>query len=260
MTFPIHTSSMLSPLMLRGDMPREVATTYWASTHADKVEKLPNLVEYTQRHFSTTDHGFWPATAGVGTRIPEDWRLDGCAELRFRSTVATLMTAPYAREVYLDEQNVFGKVIGHVTGPGGGRWWTDGFDETIGHHVMLLLRRRSGVRGSVFREFVHGGVGRALLDAGVRDVRTYTFLPWTRWYNTSPGVCHDNPLEHRHHGAVVFGVPSRGAVDELLRSHSVTALIDQQHTACTAVHAYSVERSVPVVRAYPTVSKASSRG
>ncbi|MGV9818921.1 hypothetical protein [Nocardia xishanensis] len=247
MTFPVRTSSMLSPLMLRADMPREVSTAYWAKPHAEKVEKLPNLVEYTQRHFSTTDHGFWPATAGVGTRIPEEWRLDGCAELRFRSTIATLMTAPYAREVYLDEQNVFGRVLTHATGPGGGRWWTAGFEDTTGDHVMLLLRRRSGVRGSKFREFVHERVGRAFLDSGARDLRTYAFLPWTRWFNASPGVGHDNPLEHRYHGAVVFGAQTRGAIDELLKSHSITALIEDQHTACTAVHAYSVERSVPVV-------------
>ncbi|MFE5286022.1 EthD domain-containing protein [Nocardia sp. NPDC056611] len=248
MTIPIRTSSMLSPLMLRGDLPRGTATDYWSTNHAEKVRKLPNLVEYTQRHFSTTDHGFWPATVGVGTSIPADRRLDGCAELRFRSTVATLMTAPHAREVYLDEQNVFGRVIGHATGPGGGRWWSGDFDDTTGHHVMLLLRRRHGVRGSAFREFVHGGIGQALLDAGVRDLRTYTFLPWTRWYNTSPGVCHDNPVEHRHHGAVIFGARDREAVDELLRSSFVAAAVEKQHLACTAIHAYSVERSVPAIR------------
>jgi hypothetical protein len=109
---PVRTTSMLSPLMLRSDMTRDAATTYWANDHAAKVKKMPNVLEYNQRLFSTTDHGYWPATPSVGTTIPETWRLDGCAELRFRSLAAMLMTAPHAREVYLDEQNIFARVLG----------------------------------------------------------------------------------------------------------------------------------------------------
>jgi hypothetical protein len=58
----------------------EAATTYWANAHAEKVKKLPNLIEYNQLLFSTTDHGFWPATPSVGTTIPETWRVDGCGD------------------------------------------------------------------------------------------------------------------------------------------------------------------------------------
>jgi len=245
---PIRTTSMLSPLMLRSDMARDAATTFWANAHAEKVKKLPNLTEYNQRLFSTTDHGYWPATTGVGTTVPDSWRVDGCAEIRFRSTAAMLMTALHAREVYLDEQNIFARVLGQPTGPGGGRWWTDGFDDTVGHHVALLLRRRRGVRGGMFRRFVHERMGPALLAAGARDLRTYTFLPWTRLAHTSPGVAHDNPPEHRYHGVVIFGTEARSAVDDLLSTAAVAALVADQHTAFTAVHAYTVERTEPVIR------------
>jgi len=246
---PIRTTSMVSPLMLRSDLAREGATTYWATDHAEKVKKLPNLVEYNQRLFSTTDHGFWPATPGIGTTIAKTWRVDGCSEIRFRSAVAILMTGLRAREVYLDEQNAFERVLGQPTGPGGGRWWTDGFDDTVGHHVALLLRRRRGVRGSVFRAFVHERIGPALFAAGARDLRTYTFLPWTRLAHTSPGVAHDNPPARRYHGAVMFGTESRAAVDSLLGSAQVAALVADQHTVLTALHAFSLERTVPVIRA-----------
>jgi len=245
---PIRTTSMLSPLMLRSDMAREAATTYWANAHAEKVKKLPNLIEYNQWLFSPAEHGFWPATPSVGTTIPETWRVDGCAEIRFRSLAAMLTTAPHAREVYLDEQNIFARVLGQPTGPGGGRWWTEGFDDTVGHRVALLLRRRRGVRGGVFRRFVHERIGPALLAAGARDLRTYTFLPWTQLAHTSPGVAHDNPPEHRYHGMVLFGTESRAAVDDLLNTAHVAALVADQHTALTAVHAYTVERTVPVIR------------
>lgn len=240
---------MVSPLMLRSDLTRDAATTYWAHDHAVEVNKLPNLIEYNQRLFSTTDHGFWPASPGVGTVVPETWRADGCSEIRFRSMAAMLSTSLHAREVYLDEQNAFERVLGQPTGPGGGRWWTDGFDDTVGHHVALLLRRRRGIRGGVFRTFVHERIGPALFAAGARDLRTYSFLPWTRLAHTSPGVAHDNPPERRYHGAVIFGTESRAAVDDVLGSSEVGALVSDQHTVLTAVHAFSVERSVPVIRA-----------
>ena len=248
MNTPTHTTSMVSPLMLRTDIPREQVTIYWATAHAAKVKTLPNLIEYNQRLFSATDHGFWPATPTVGTRIPEDWRVDGCSEVRFGTTVGVLNTAAHAREVYLDEQNAFARVLGQVTPPGGGRWWTTGFDDTLTAHVALLLRRRQGVRAKAFRAFVHERLSAALLSAGAHDLRTYTFLPYTTLANNSPGVGHHNPVEHRFHGIAIFGATSRQAVDDMLDSPAITALVATQHEVLTAVHAYAVERSLPIIR------------
>jgi hypothetical protein len=248
MITPTRTTSMVSPLTLRQDITREEATTYWATKHAEKVKKLPDLLEYNQRLFSTTDHGFWPATETVGTTIPESWRMDGCAEIRFRSALRIANTAIHAREVNLDEQNAFARVLVQPTPPGGGRWWTEGFDDTVGHHVALLLRRRRGTRSGAFADFVHDRIGRALLDAGARDLRTYTFLPYTPLYSGSLGVAHNSPTEHRYHGAVLLGVEDRAAVDGLLTSDPVSAVVADQYTVLIAVHAYSVERTVPVIR------------
>jgi hypothetical protein len=37
-------------------------------------------------------------------------------------------------------------------------------------------------------------------------------------------------------------------MDEMLKSPQVTGIVADQHTVLTAVHAYTVERSVPVIR------------
>jgi hypothetical protein len=245
---PTRTTSMVSPLNLRTDMPREQVTTYWATAHGDKVKKIPNLIEYNQRLFSATDHGFWPATATVGTIIPTDWRVDGCSEVRFGSTVGILNSAAHAREVNLDEQNAFTRVLGQATAPGGGRWWTTGFDDTFTTHVALLLRRRQGVRATAFRMFVNDKLSAALLSADAHDLRTYPFLPYTRLANNTPGVNHDYPVEHRYHGAALFGVTSRAAIDDMLDSPAIKAIVATQHEVLTAVHAYVVERSLPIIR------------
>jgi hypothetical protein len=66
-------------------------------------------------------------------------------------------------------------VLGQPTGPGGGRWWTEGFDDTVGHRPALLLRRRRGVRGGVFRRFVPERIGRR----GSREAPgTCAVTPW----------------------------------------------------------------------------------
>ncbi|NUP24757.1 MAG: hypothetical protein HOZ81_53635 [Streptomyces sp.] len=248
MSRPVKTTSYMSPVWLRADLPRETALGYWAGPHARIAGRLPHMAEYVQRHFSPTDHGYWPASPTVGTVIPPSWRCDGVAEVRFGSTAAALGMPLHMREVYLDEQNVFERVLGQVTGPGGGRWWTDGHDDAVGHRTVLLLRRRRGVGGRTLRRYVHDRIGPALHEAGARDLRTYSFLPWSRYVHHTLGVCHDNPAYRRYHASVVVGTESRAATDDLLKSAHVAGLVADQQAVLTAVHAYSVERSVPVVR------------
>jgi hypothetical protein len=177
MDTPVPTTSGLYPVRLRTDLPRDVAYAYWAATHAEIVKRLPHLVEYNQYHFSATDHGYWPATPTVGTIVPSSWPLDGLTEVRLPSMAAAFRVPLHMREVFLDEQNVFEHVLGHQTGPRGGRWWTTGHDDTVGHRTVLLVRRRRGVRGRAFRAFVHTRLGPALHAAGARDLRTYALLP-----------------------------------------------------------------------------------
>ncbi|MGW6909128.1 hypothetical protein [Streptomyces sp. NPDC054940] len=246
---PEKTTSFMAPVWFRTDLPRETVLQYWSGPHAEIVGRLPGMAEYVQRRFSPTDHGYWPSSPRVGTLVPPSWRCDGVAEVRFTSTAAALAMPLRMREVYVDEQNIFERVLGQVTAPGGGRWWTDGHDDAVGHRTILLLRRRRGVRGRAFRTYVHDRMGPALHAAGARDLRTYTFLPWSRFTHPTPGVGHDNPVFRRYHGSVVIGADSRAALDDLLHSERVAGLVADQQTVLTAVHAYTVERTVPVIRA-----------
>jgi hypothetical protein len=248
MSRPVKTTSFMAPVWFREDLSRDTVIGYWAGPHAQIVERLPNMAEYVQRHFSPTDHGYWPSSPTVGTSVPPSWRCDGLAEVRFVSTAAALTVPVHMREVYLDEQNLFQRVLGSVTGPGGGRWWTDGHDDAVDHRTVLLLRRRRGVSGRAFRRYVHERIGPALHEAGAGDLRTYTFLPWSRLVHPALGVCHHNPPSRRYHGCVVVGADSRAAMDEMLKSEQVAGIVADQHRVLTAVHAYTVERTVPVIR------------
>ncbi|MGH3523764.1 MAG: hypothetical protein ACRDU4_13320, partial [Mycobacterium sp.] len=112
----------------------------------------------------------------------------------------------------------------------------------------VLLRRRRGVSSRAFRRFVHDTLGPALDAAGARDLRTYTFMPFTKLTHPTPGVSHDYPANHRYHGALVIGANSREHTKELLSSPGVHAVIGEQAGAITAAHAYTIERSVAVIR------------
>jgi hypothetical protein len=177
--------------------------------------------------------------------------LDGLTEVRMPGVGAAMRIPLHMREVFLDEQNFLEYVLGHMTGPGGGRWWTSGHDESLGHRTVLLLRRRRGVPGRAFRTFVHTRLGPALYAVGARDLRTYTFLPLTAMAHTTFGVSHANPALHRYHGAVVLGAEARAEVDDIIASPDVAHVVTDQHLTCTAVHAYTVDRTVPVIRINP---------
>ena len=43
--------------------------------------------------------------------------------------------------------------------------------------------------------------------------------------------------------------------DDVIASPDVTAAIKDQHVTCTAVHAFAVDRTVPVIRTSPEAQK-----
>ena len=82
-----------------------------------------------------------------------------------------------------------------------------------------------------------------------RDLRAYTFTPFTKLTHSTPGVCHDNPAYRRYHAALVIGANSRDHINDLLASAEASAVIAGQAHAIIAAHAYTIERTVAVVRA-----------
>lgn len=245
---PIKTLSGIYPVRFRADLPRDVASEYWAGPHAELVKRGGHIFEYNQYHFSDRDHGYWPASPTVGTYPMDLFRWDGVTEVRLRN-ITEIARAAYGMlgTIFHDEQNVFDNVLGHVCGPGGATWWTTGHDPSVGHRTVLLLRRRRGIPLKRFRAFVHGHFGPALQRARALDVRAYTFLPITGIAHRTPGLAHSYPPSHRHNGAIVFGLADRDDLDALLATPDIKSVIEQQAESLTAVHAYSVERTISVI-------------
>ena len=236
-------------LWLRADLARDETRAYWRGPHARYVARVPGVDSYRQLHFSAHDHGFWPAPKGTGTAIPDAWRIDGMPEVVFASALPSPRSLLGAfRFVFHDEANAFDRVLGHVTGPGGGRLFTGGSDAAVGARIAVLIRRRPGVRPGAFRRFVHDVLGAAFARAPqTLELHTHAFLPYSRFAWPTPSVAHDNPPHRRYHGAVVLGAASRQDLDELLRSRELSDTQDAQAYHCVALHAYAVEETVVVV-------------
>ena len=222
---------------------------YWRGPHARRVAQVPGIDEYRQLHFSAEDHSFWPGPPGSGTAVPAQWRVDGMPEVAFSKALPTPSSLAAAlRFVFLDECNAFDRVLAHMTGPAGGRWFLSGDGAVVGARAVVLIRRRPGVRLSAFRSFVHDLLGLSLARvAGTVELRTHVFLPYFRLGWPTPSVAHDNPAHRRYHGAIVVGVADRTALDDVLRSGELSATHEAQAKHCLALHAYAVQETVAVL-------------
>jgi hypothetical protein len=235
---------------LRADLPREHCLAYWRGPHARLVAEVGHIDEYRQHHFSPEDHGFWVVPPGVGTTIPADWRIDGMPEVAFAGALAPIRAlGPRVWAVYQDESKFIDRILPNLTGPGGGRWFRSGHQEEVGARAVVLIRRRPDVGFREFRSFVHQVLGDALDRApGTAELRTHSFLPYTKAVWWTPGVAHDNPPHRRYHAAIVLGAADRGALEAILSSPEVTATQDAQAASCLALHAYAADHTYAFVR------------
>ncbi|MEU5893889.1 hypothetical protein ABZ835_44895 [Streptomyces sp. NPDC047461] len=235
-------------LRFRSDIPRSTASRYWAMEHGDIASRIPHVLETVERHFSGSVRGFWPRSPLCATAIPEEWRFDGMPELRLTLGGALrALRSPAARQIHYDEQNVFSTSLGHLGLPGSSRWWTGGFGDRTLDTAVVLIRRRAGVSRVGFVSFVHDVLARALFEAGAAELRSHVFAPWLPALHNTPGVSHDNPPHLRYHGALVVGAKPAEGMSSLLESAPVTRAVLSQDRYCTALHAYKVEQSVPIV-------------
>ena len=244
-------------LSFRGDLDPAYADAYWEGGHGDVVAANPGTREYRQHHFSPDDHGFWPAPARLGTRIPADWRLDGMPEVTFGRSFPRVGMIRATAKIYLDEQNAFERMLAQFTGPRGGRWFTGPHQHDLGARAVVLIRRRHGLRPGSFRRFVHDKLAPALLVGGALELRSYVLIPWTRWLWITPGLTHENPAHRRYAAAIVIGAADRAGIDRVLHSPQVVATHDAQIRHCVGLHAYAVTRTVPRVLEHDRCSRAA---
>ena len=241
------TSSIL--LWVRTDQPRQTGMDYWKGPHSGIISATPGLEEYRQIHFAADNPGRWPAIDGVETTIPVDRKVDGVAEVTFKSALSPLLGGKQTQLAFKDEINVFRRTLLYGGLPNSSRWYhvaTPG--ETVGARSLIYLRRSDGVGAGEFRKLVRQ-LAPALAGTGVlKELRTQTFLPWNKKLWDTPNVAHDNPHDQRFHASLILGFTDTTARDAFFASSVVEELSEQLAPLTTAIHAYDVTAALTYVK------------
>ena len=237
-------------LWMRTDQPRQQSMDYWKGPHSKIISATPGFDEYRQLHLAATNPGIWPATRGVETTIPADRRIDGVADVTFRSALSPLLGRKQTRLAYQDEINVFRRTLLYAGPPNSTRWYDVGRPgERTGARALVYLRKRDGVGTRAFRRHLADELVPALAGTGsLTELRTEVFMPWNeRTWNT-PDVAHDNPVDQRFHASLSIGFADASARSAFFDSDDLTDVSDSLSDFASAVHAYEVAEALTYVR------------
>jgi hypothetical protein len=251
-TIPYTKKPFASSILLwmRTDQPRQRGMDYWKGPHSGIISATPGFEEYRQIHLAETNPGLWPATSGVETDIPAERKIDGVAEVTFRSALSPLLGRKQTRLAYKDEINVFRRTLLYAGPPNSTRWYdVAGPGEKVGARALIYLRRRQGVSSGDLRKFITKELVTALAGTGaLRELRTQTFMPWNERLWDTPDVAHDNPTDQRFHASLILGFADTSARAAFFESREIERLSDTLVPFVSAIHAYDVSAALTYVK------------
>ena len=242
------SSSIL--LWVRSDQPRDKGMNYWKGPHSKIISASPGLDEYRQIHLAETNPGLWPTTPGIETAIPAERKIDGVAQVTFQSVFSVLAGREQNKLAFKDEINVFRRTLLYLGLPNWSRWYDVARSgEKVGTRVLVYLRRRDGVGAGAFRKFINDELAPALASTGaLKELRTETFLPWSKALWNTPDVAHDNPADQRFHASVMLGFADAAAQAAFFESSRLAGLSTKLGGFASAAHAYQVFEALTFVR------------
>lgn len=237
-------------LWMRTDQPRQQGMDHWKGPHSKIISATPGFEEYRQIHLAETNPGLWPAISGVETAIPVERKIDGVAEVTFKSVLAPLRGRKQTRLAYQDEVNVFRRTLLYAGPPNSARWYhVAGPGETPQARALIYLRRRDDVNTRTFRSFLTEELVPALANTGVlKELRTQVFMPWNQRLWNTPNVAHDNPTDQRFHASLILGFTHADALRAYIASDTVAELSTKLARFASAIHAYEVSETLTFVK------------
>jgi hypothetical protein len=237
-------------LWMRTDQPRQTGMDHWKGPHSKIISATPGLEEYRQIHLAEVNSGVWPATPGVETDIPVERKIDGVAEVTFKSPLSPLLGRKQTQLAFKDEINVFRRTLLYAGLPNSSRWYHIAESgEKPGARALVYLRRKDGVAAGDFRKFIKKVLVPALVRTGVlKELRTQTFLPWYKKLWNTPNVAHDNPANQRFHASLILGFTDAQERAAFFHSREIESLSNTLVPLTSAIHAYEVSAALTYVK------------
>jgi hypothetical protein len=97
--------------------------------------------------------------------------------------------------------------------------------------------------------FINDELAPALAGTGMlKELRTETFLPWSKRLWNTPNVAHDNPADQRFHASLMLGFADAAAQAAFFESRTLVSLSTELGRYASAVHAYRVAEALTFVR------------
>lgn len=242
------SSSIL--LWMRSDQQRETGMNYWKGPHSKIISASPGLDEYRQIHLAEPNAGLWPAIPGLETEIPAGRKIDGVAQVAFQSVFSVLAGRKQNKLAFKDEINVFRRTLLYLGLPNWSRWYDMApRGERAGARVLVYLRRRDGVSAGAFRKFINDELAPALAGTGnLKELRTETFLAWSKGLWNTPNVAHDNPADQQLHASVMLGFTDAAEQAAFFESRKLDSISSELARFASALHAYQVAEALTFVR------------
>jgi hypothetical protein len=194
--------------------------------------------------------GLWPATPGVETDIPLERKIDGVAEVTFRSALSPLLGRKQTQLAFKDEINVFRRTLLYAGLPKSSRWYQVAEPgENAGARALIYLRRKDGVGARDFRKLINNQLVLAFARTGVlTELRVQTFLPWYEKLWNTPHVAHDNPADQRFHASLILGFTDAQQRAGFLHGREIETLSNTLAPLTSAIHAYDVSAALTYVK------------
>lgn len=223
-------------------VPRQQSMERWKGPHSKIITASPGHDEYRQLHLAEKSPGLWPTTPGVETSIPADRRVDGVAEVTFRSVVAPLGGRAQTKKAYADEIHNFRRTLLYAGPPYSTRWY-DVAEPSVrsGASLFILLRRRDGVSTRAFRRYLNDQLVSSLVrKTTLTELRTQVFMKWSKGLWNTPNVAHDNPADQQFHASLILGFADVAERDRFLNGPVPSELSKDLAVHVSAVHAYDM--------------------
>lgn len=104
-------------------VPRQQSMDRWKGPHSKIITAATTQDEYRQLHLADDSPGRWPATTGIETAIPTKRKVDGVAEVTFKSVFAVLGGRKQTKQAFADEINNFRRTLLYAGPPYSTRWY-----------------------------------------------------------------------------------------------------------------------------------------
>jgi sugar lactone lactonase YvrE len=226
---------------LRVETHRDEALAHWRGSHAQLAARAKGLLEYRQHHLEQIAADLWPTIEDVSTRTDKAHSVDGLSELTFNSVFTLIRNRRYNKLIQNDERNFFSRTCFRHSVRKGVRWYDMRQRGTTVIRCAILLRSRSNIGRSKFRDFIDNTLVPALSsNENITELRSHLLKDFNTNEWQSPEVSHGCSGAYQYDAVLYVGASSQKALQLAFNSAALKSTLEAQQSYCDAIHTHLI--------------------